>query len=62
MVDEETVVDLNAISAEARRLAQMVTSLCGDRADAGDEGRPAFAYVPSDRDIAYLPVPVCQEE
>lgn len=28
-VDEETVTDLNAISAEARRLAQMVTSLVG---------------------------------
>lgn len=29
MVDEETVTDLDAISAEARRLAQMVTSLVG---------------------------------
>lgn len=29
MVDEETVMDLNAISAEARRLAQMVTGLVG---------------------------------
>lgn len=29
VVDEETVTDLNAISAEARRLAQMVTSLVG---------------------------------
>lgn len=28
-VDEETVTDLNAISSEARRLAQMVTSLVG---------------------------------
>lgn len=28
-VDEETVTDLNAISTEARRLAQMVTSLVG---------------------------------
>lgn len=37
-VDEETVTDLNAISTEARRLAQMVTSLVGigrmqDKAD-----------------------------
>lgn len=29
VVDEETVTDLNAISAEAKRLAQMVTSLVG---------------------------------
>ncbi len=29
VVDEETVADLNAISTEARRLAQMVTSLVG---------------------------------
>lgn len=29
VVDEETVVDLNAISAEARRLAQTVTTLVG---------------------------------
>ena len=29
MVDEETVMDLTAISAEARRLAGMVTSLVG---------------------------------
>lgn len=28
-IDEETVTDLNAISAEAKRLAQMVTSLVG---------------------------------
>ena len=38
MVDEETVMDLTAISAEARRLAGMVTS-CGAWADTGSGGR-----------------------
>lgn len=38
VVDEETVTDLNAISAEAKRLAQMVTSLVGIGRMQGDEG------------------------
>lgn len=37
-VDEETVTDLNAISAEAKRLAQMVTSLVGIGRMQGAEG------------------------
>lgn len=37
-VDEETVTDLNAISAEAKRLAQMVTSLVGIGRMQGTEG------------------------
>ncbi len=37
-VDEETITDLNAISAEARRLAQMVTSLVGIGRMQGAEG------------------------
>lgn len=39
-VDEETVTDLNAISAEARRLAQMVTSLVGIGRMQGAGGGP----------------------
>lgn len=39
MVDEETVTDLKAISEEARRLAQMVTSLVGIGRIQGDGGR-----------------------
>lgn len=38
VVDGETVTDLNAISAEARRLAQMVTSLVGIGRMQGAEG------------------------
>lgn len=37
-VDEETITDLTAISAEARRLAQMVTSLVGIGRMQGAEG------------------------
>lgn len=43
-MDEETVTDLNAISAEARRLAQMVTSLVGiGRMQGPDGGRASLA-------------------
>lgn len=38
VVDEETVTDLNAISTEAKRLAQMVTSLVGIGRMQGTEG------------------------
>lgn len=41
MVDEETVTDLNAISAEAKRLAQMVTSLVGIGRMQGADGERA---------------------
>lgn len=37
-IDEETITDLNAISAEAKRLAQMVTSLVGIGRMQGVEG------------------------
>ncbi len=44
MVDEETVMDLTAISAEARRLAGMVTSLVGlGRIQGAAEGRGVLA-------------------
>lgn len=43
-VDEETVTDLAAISAEARRLAQMVTSLVGiGRMQGAEGGRASLA-------------------
>lgn len=44
-VDEETVMDLNAISAEAKRLAQMVTSLVGiGRMQGADSGYAPIAF------------------
>lgn len=53
VVDEETVMDLNAISAEAKRLAQMVTSLVGIGRMQGDEyGR--FLLTPLLNETAHI--------
>lgn len=53
VVDEETVMDLNAISAEAKRLAQMVTSLVGIGRMQGDEGG-CFLLTPLLNETAHI--------